>query len=85
MEDPKELLRRYFITSDQATSEALDRIEVLTETLRKIVPGFNEEHSRQARLQAERRVEQAKSIDAPSPHRIDQLIETFQQVFGRKE
>lgn len=82
MEDPKESLRRYFTMSEQASSEALNRIEVLVEALRELLPGFKEEYSRQTKLQGERRVGQARHI-SDSPHRADQLIQTFQQLFGR--
>jgi len=52
MNEPKDSLRRYFTMTEQASTEALNRIEALVETLREILPGFKEEYSRQSKLGA---------------------------------
>jgi hypothetical protein len=82
MNDPKESLRRYFLMSEQASTVAIDRIEVLVETLREVVPGFKDEYLKQSKLQGERRAEQAKSTGDPSPHRADELVQMFQKALG---
>jgi hypothetical protein len=67
MNDPNESLRRYFVMSEQASTETPNRIEVLVETLREVLPGFKEEHSRQARLQGERRAERPSATLFSAP------------------
>jgi len=84
MNDPDQVLRNYFNMTDQGITAALDRLEVLVETLRKAVPGFIEEHQRQSQKQAERRAEQARQLSGALTDKPDQLIDALRAVLLRR-
>jgi hypothetical protein len=83
MENPEQAVRMYFLMSEQASAEALNRLEILVETLRVLLPGFSAEHLKQSGLLAERRAEQEENRDVMPQHKTDRLIQSFQQLFGR--
>jgi hypothetical protein len=85
MENPKiQELRTYFNTLDTATASTLDRLEVLMETLRTLIPGFDAAYQKQTERQAERRTEQRSSRGAPSPQARHQPIDLLQDLFGKE-
>jgi len=84
VEDQIETLRLYLVMTDQGIHTSLNRIEVLTETLREIVPGFAEEHAKQVQKQAERRAEQEKLLAGQPTLSADHIFEIVQRLLRNR-
>jgi hypothetical protein len=83
-ENPKvQELRMFFNLLESASTSALDRLEVLTETLRELLPGFADTYQKQSKAQAKRREEQRLSIDGGVPQSRHQPIDLLQDLFGK--
>ena len=82
IDDPKETIKRYLLIYEQVMKASSDRIEVLTETLQELLPGFTEECLKQSEAQAKRRSEQAKSLGDQPRLSAENLFPIIEKMLG---